>query len=175
MAAWFTVYCSRPVEHVTAAELLSQINRWDFHTAAEVYGIDDGEAVHRAIDSLKLEPDDGPGGVKFRLTYGRPERRPILVHVWSDQEVIEEERDEAEELLERACGQGVSQIRDRLAVMVSVVAVELGWSQLDDMGLVFAGMVSEYLATVGDGVIQDPHDAWWVMEQEVPVQIAGPE
>ncbi len=173
MAAWFTVYCSRSVAQVTAAEIRSEIDRWDFATAAEAYGIDD-EAVAPALDSLRLEPEDGAGGVRFRLTYGRPERRPILIHVHSDPEAIAEVRDEAKKLLDGACGQGVDRAREHLARMVEVVAVELGWTQLEDMGVVFAGMVSEYLASVGDGLIRDPYDVWWAMEDNAPVRIAGP-
>ena len=78
-------------------------------------------------------------------------------------------------MLEKARGQGVDRIRNHLARMAAVVAVELGWSQLEDMGVVFAGMVSEYLAIAGDGLIRDPHDVWWAMEDNVPVEIAAPE
>jgi hypothetical protein len=159
---------------MTAAEILSEINRWDFHKAAKGYGIDDDEAVDRAIASLKLDSADGVGGVRFRLTYGRPQRRPILIHIHRDPEVITEEKDEEEELLDEATGQGVDRVRAHLGQTVEVVAVELGWSQLEDMGVVFAWMVSEYLAVVGDGLIRDPHDVWWGMEDNVPVQIAGP-
>ncbi len=174
MAAWFTVYCSRSVDRVTTADILAAIESWDFHTSAEGYGIDDGEAVDRALTSLKLEPDAG-GGVRFRLTYDPPGRRPILIQVHSDPEVIAEVRDEAEELLDEARGQGVERIRTHLGSMVEVVAVELGWSQMEEMGVVFAAMMSEYLAIVGGGLVRDPQDVWWAVEDHVPVRLAEPE
>jgi hypothetical protein len=174
MAAWFTVYCSRSVDNVTTADIRSEIDGWDFPTAAEAYGIDD-ETVERGLASLKLVPLDGAGGVRFRLTYGPPTRRPILIHVWADPERIAEERDEAEEELDRAHGAGEGRIRSHLERLVEVVAVELGWSQLEDMGVVFAGMVSEYFAVVGEGIIQDPYDVWWAMEDHCPMRLAGPD
>jgi hypothetical protein len=175
MAAWFTVYCSRSVDRVTVAELRAEIEGWDLPTAAEGYGIDDEDAVDRALASLMLEPLDGPAGVRFRLTYGSPKRRPILIHVWSDAELVAEERDEAEEVLEQARGEGEGRIRTHLERVVEVVAVELGWTQLEDMGVVFAGMVSEHLAIVGDGLIRDPYDVWWAVERDCPTRLAGPE
>lgn len=174
MAAWFTVYCSRSVDQVTFAEILSEMKRGDFYTAAEVYGLVDEAAVDRALDSLKLESGDGTGGVRFRLTYGQPERRPILVYIFSDREVIAEDQDEGVELLDKASGLGVERIRIHLDRIVEVVHVELGWSQLEDIVVVFAGMVSEYLAIVGEGLIRDPYDVWWAMEDMAPVEIAAP-
>jgi hypothetical protein len=175
MAAWFTVYRSRSVDHVTAADIRSEIDRWDFPTAAEAYGIDDDEAVGRAVASLKLEPLDGPGPVRFRLSYGPPNRRPILIHVLPDPELVEEVREEAKELLDRARGEGEGRIRSHLSGVAEVVALELGWSQLRDMGVVLAGMVSEYFAIIGAGLIRDPYDVWWAVENHCPIRLAGPE
>jgi hypothetical protein len=172
MPAWFTVYCSRSVADVTAAEILSGIHGRDYHTAAEAYGIDDDEAVDRAFASLKLDALAEP--VRFRLTYGPPDRRPIVIHLCADSEVVAEEREEAEELLDQARGEGKDRIRSHLARVVEVVAVELGWSQLEDMGVVLAGMVSEYLAIVGGGLIRDPEDVWWAIENHLPIRLAGP-
>ncbi len=175
MAAWFTIYCSRSVERVTAVDILAAMDNWDFHTSAEGYGIGDDEVVDRALASLKLERDAGPGDVRFRLTYGPPKRRPILIHAHTDPEVLAEERDEAEELLEEASGESIERVRAHLSRMVEVVSVELGWSQLEDMGVVLAGMLSEYLAVIGDGLIRDPRDVWWVVEDHVPILLASSE
>src|SRR5262249_34474041 len=151
------VYCSRMVDHVTVAEILAAIDGWDWHTAAEAYGVDDDEAVDQALASLKLEAADGAGGLRFQLTYGPPGHRPILIQTHTDVEVLGEERDEAEELLDDANGDSVDRVRAHLDSVVAVVVVELGWSQLEDMGVVFAGMVAEYLSSVGGGLIRDPH------------------
>ena len=48
--------------------------------------------------------------------------------------------------------------------VVEVAALELGWNQLEDMGVGLAGQVAEYLARIGDGLIrvavggEDPED-----------------
>lgn len=175
MAAWFTIYCSRSVDHLTAAEILSGIDGCDFRTTAEGYGIEDDEAVDRSLAHLTLEPVAATGGVRFGLTYGPSTRRPILIHVWTDPEVVEEELDESDELLDRLSGNSAGQIRSHLDRVVEIVAVELGWSQLEDMGVVFAGAISEYLASVGNGLIRDPYDVWWAVEDHVPIRIAKPE
>lgn len=174
MAACFTVYCSRSVDRVTTADILAAIESWDFRTSAEGYGIDDDEAVDRALASLKPESDAGDG-VRFRLTYGPPGSRPILIQFHSDADLIAEMRDEAEELLDQARGQGVERIRTHLGSIVEVVAIELGWSQMEDMGVVFAAMMSEYLAGVGSGLVRDPQNVWWAVEEHVPVRLAEPE
>jgi hypothetical protein len=54
------------------------------------------------------------------------------------------------------------------------VAVELGWTQIEDMGVVLASLLAEFMAGVADGLLVDPMDAWWAVEGGVPVQLAGP-
>jgi hypothetical protein len=163
------------VSGVTVAELLAEIRGWDFRMHAEGFGIGDDEAVDRALASLKLDAVSGTGEERFRLTYGPPDRRPILIHISGDPEVVEEERGEAEELLDRIHSEEKSKIRSHLSRMVEVIMVELGWSQLEDMGVVFAGMVSEHMAFVRDGLIRDPYDAWWAIDDHIPIRLTEPE
>jgi hypothetical protein len=42
------------------------------------------------------------------------------------------------------------------------------------MGIVLAGQFAEYLARVGDGLIQDQYHDWWEMKGGVPVLLVGP-
>jgi hypothetical protein len=174
MPAWFTIYCSRSVGNVSADDIRSGINGWDFHTAAVGYWIDGNDQIDCAVASRNVEPVAGAGGVRFRLTYGPQVRRPILIHFFADPEVIAEERDEALELLGDARGKGKRRIRNHLDEVIEVVMVELGLSQLEDMGIVFADVVSEYLASVGGGLLRDPDDVWWTAEKGIPVRLAGP-
>ena len=60
------------MKHVTAGDILGGIEGWDCYTAAEEYGIVDDAAVDRALEVLKVEPMDGAGGVRFRLTTRTP-------------------------------------------------------------------------------------------------------
>jgi hypothetical protein len=45
---------------------------------------------------------------------------------------------------------------------------------MDDMGVVLAGLVTEFVAGTADGLVVDPMDAWWAVEGGVPSQLAGP-
>jgi hypothetical protein len=177
MAAWFDVYCARSVAHVTAKKLRSRIESiQDVYTLAEGYGIDDNAAVDKAMTLLQIEPVNGPGGVKFQIRYRSRKFRPILYHLWTD---FDEELEEALEQLEEletegpTSKKGIVRVRSHLKRVVQVVTLELGWSQLEDMGVVLAAQVAEYLATIGGGLIKDPHDDWWEMKDEVPVLVVG--
>jgi hypothetical protein len=57
--------------------------------------------------------------------------------------------------------------------VVEVAAVELGLGQLEDMGLVIAGQLAEYLAGVGAGLIRDTGDEWWAVRRGVPKLLLG--
>ena len=98
----------------------------------------------------------------------------MLIHVHTGKDVLTEEQDEAEEWLDAAGGEGVERIRVHLNSTTEMVAIELGWSQLKDMGVVFAGMVAEYMAGAGCGLIRDPHGVWWAVDDQIPVQLAAP-
>jgi hypothetical protein len=46
-----------------------------------------------------------------------------------------------------------------------VIGLELGFSMLEDMGVVLAYELARYLAQKGDGVIVDDDDRWQVIER----------
>ena len=171
MAAWFTVYCTRSLAAVRADDILASINAADVWTVAEGFGIEDDDAIEAACNALQIEPISDQPGLRFRLSYRPPEFRPVIVHVWDE---VQEELEEADELLEDASGAGLGRIRSHLGRVTEVVAVELGWSQMDDMGVVLASLVAEFLAGVADGLVVDPMDAWWAVDDGVPSQLAGP-
>ncbi|HVK18257.1 MAG TPA: hypothetical protein VM533_15045 [Fimbriiglobus sp.] len=130
--------------------------------------------MDRAVASLRVEPAGGPEGVRFRLTYGPAGGRPILVHVYADPELLADEREEAEELLAGAAGDGVGRVREHLGRVVQVVHMDLDWDQFKDMGVVFAWMAAECLAAAGAGLLRDPNDGWWAYEGTGWVLLAGP-
>lgn len=161
MAAWLTVYCARSVASITAGDLLSLLKDLDDPwTLAETYGLDDDEAVDRALANLRIEPVTKPKGVKFSVYYKPGKSRPIQVHVWTGARLAEE-LEEAKELLATVRGPQVRRIRSRVAKSVEVVALELGIGQLEDPGIMLAGQMAEFLAAESDGVIRDQNDDWW--------------
>jgi hypothetical protein len=86
---------------------------------------------------------------------------------------VRAQREEMLEELEGVGGKSVDRVRTHLRQTVEVVALELGLSQLEDMGVVIAGQIAEYVASVADGVIRDPNDEWWAIEDHVPVRLVG--
>jgi hypothetical protein len=174
MAAWFTIYCTRSLDHVTPDGIRAAIDAADLRTLAESLGMEDEEVVAGAPTRLRIEPGDGAGGVRCRLRYRDSLPRPLEVHVWTGDAEIDEMREEELERLDETDGEGLARIRSHLGRTVAVGAVQLGWSQLEDMGIVLAGVIAEHLAAVGDGLIRDPKDHWWAIEEGVPVLIAGP-
>ena len=171
MAAWFTVYCIQPVAGLTAADLRAGIEHDDYHILAESFGIDDDDAVSRAVRALRVVPAARPAGVRFRLKFGTT--RPLLIHVWDTPERIATEREESLEQFNGSTGRAPVRIRKHLEATTEIVAVELSWWRMEDMGVVFGCLVAEYIAATFDGLIRDPHDAWWAMKKGRAVRLAG--
>jgi hypothetical protein len=176
MAAYFTVYCRRSVAHLRAADLLAALNDLDdIHTLAEGYGVEDDDEIDRAREHLRVEPTDQPPGVKFLLRYRPGDGRPVFIHHTTDPEQVRQETQEAREALPRPAKQGPKGAHVDLGRVVEIVALEMGWQMLDDMGLVLAAQVAQHVAAVGDGLIEDQDGAWWTVRGGVPVLLAEPE
>ncbi len=168
MATWFTIYSKRPVRGVTLEKLQAHLRgpKLDWYSLAESFGIEDEAEVERAVDALQVTSAVGVSGEWYQVRYKPSRFRPLLVYLWSDPARLKQELAETQEnFLVGRKGRGVSQVREALANVVEVAAVELGLSQMEDMGLVLAGQVAEYLAGVGEGVIRDTGDEWWAVKQ----------
>jgi hypothetical protein len=173
MAAWLSVYCTRSVRKVTAAQLRKAIDDADIHTIAEGFGIDDDDVVDRALAHFRIERVTRQVGVKFRLRYRHVRYRPVHIHLWVKAARVKTEREEALEQFEGIRGRGVGAVRRHLSRVVEVVAVELGWDQLEDMGVVLGGQVAEFYAFVGAGLIRDQNDDWWTVKNRMPALLVG--
>eukprot|EP01137_Pigoraptor_chileana_P006130 Opistho-2@50128 len=176
MAAWFTVYCTRPVGSVTAGDLAAALGPGavDFDALAEGFGMEDEAAVRRAVAALAVEPAAGDLGEWFQVRYRPARYRPLVVYRWDDGDRVREELDEAEaEYLTGRRGRGVGRVRAALGQVAEVAAVELGLAQLSDMGLVIAGQIAEFLAGVGAGPVRDTNDEWWEVRRGVPRLLLG--
>ena len=174
MAAWLTVYCARSLQHLTHGEISAGIDDVDWHTVAEGFGIEDEAVVDQAISGLRIGPASNDLGKRFFIRYRAPKFRSVRVYLWTDPPRVQEERQEAREFLEDRRGKGVKQVRSHLDRVVEVAALELNWHQTEDMGIVLAVLVAEYLAAVGDGLIRDQNDEWWAVDERGPVQLVGP-
>ena len=162
MASWVTVYCTRSVASVTAGDLVSLLNDLDLYTIAEGFGIEDEEeVVDHALAHLRIEPVSKSEGVKFAIRYKPGKVRPIHLHLWNEPTRVQTEREEALELLKQVKGRPAAGMRRRVAQCVEIVALELGLTQLEDVGLVLAVQIAEFLAGEGAGLLRDQNDDWW--------------
>jgi hypothetical protein len=110
MAAWLTVYCTRPVSHITADDILAGIGNADFLTIAEGFGIEDEDVVDRALAQLRIELVNEVA-VRFRLRYRPLKFRPVLIWLWTEAAEVKEQQDEALEKLEEVKGKGTQRSR----------------------------------------------------------------
>ncbi|MBM4782968.1 MAG: hypothetical protein GQE15_35260 [Archangiaceae bacterium] len=153
MAWWLTVYCRRPVSRLTAKQLQAGITGEDatalagvdYFTLAEDYDVAD-ELVSPAMKALKVSKE-------LQVSFG--DSRPIVVHVWSSPERVAEELSEVQEVRTPP-----KSLRSALKDTKEIVGIELGFSHLENMGVVIAYELARYLAQKGDGVIVDDDDRW---------------
>ncbi len=160
MACWITVYCRASVASLSAEQLLAGITDKDpsasagvdYQTLAESYDLDDSLALV-ALERLAITPL-GESPLDVSLTY-EPGARPIVVH-WTDAaERIRVELEEARELRRPP-----PWALERFSSVREIVMIELGFSQLESMGIVFAFELARYLAQKGDGFIVDDDKRW---------------
>ncbi len=168
MAASLTVYCVLPVDSVTASDLTAPLGEADLYTVAEGFDIDDEAVVDEALARLKVEPFAGSDDARFRLSYAGDDKRPVFTHIWDETSRVQTERDEALEDVDDAT------VTKAVQRAVAVVGIELGWTQLEDIGVVLAGQIAEAFASAGSGVIRDQNDDWWAVQDGVPTLIFRP-
>ncbi len=167
MAWWLTIYCREPVSALSPAQLLvgirgedpSALAGVDYWTLAEHFGIEDEAVVDAALDLLRVR-EPGATGLECEVAY-RPEDdvRAIAVHCWTEPERVAEELEEAQE------GRSPPpEALPRLRASKEIVAIELGFSQLEDMGIVFAYEIARWIAQKGDGLVVDDDDCWMMVE-----------
>ena len=126
----------------------------DYWTLAEDYGIDDTAVVDAALNLLRVQPNGE--GLDCELRYqAEDDARPVVVHVWDEPGRVAEELEEAKDGRDPPAG-----IMERLGKTKVIVGIELGFSQLEDMGVVLAYEVARWLAQRGDGLIVDDDNAW---------------
>jgi len=168
MAWWLTVYCRRPVSALTPQQLLAGLRDQDreapagvdYWTLAEHFGIEDEAVVDAALDVLRVRDASATGLDQLELSY-RPDAdaRPIVVHCWTEPERVAEELEEAQE------GRSPPpEALPRLRATKEIVGIELGFSQLEDMGIVLAYELARWLVQKGKGLVVDDDDCWMTVD-----------
>ena len=159
MPAWVTIYCSNPIGDMPDdATFGKEIRNNDFWTLAEDYGIDES-LVDSALANFRLE-NDGSG---FNLHYGQHGDRPLTVHYWTNPNRVAEEGQEVVEQL-GADDDRSAKIKTHLQDAKAVVGIEMGFSQLEDMGIVLAYEIARWFGRNRGGMIKDDDDNWSVID-----------
>jgi hypothetical protein len=147
--AWITIYLQAEPRDLSTAAIREGIADADWWTLGEDLDLDDDE-----VDAFMaaLEWHDHP------LELRHEGRRPVQFHVWTDPARLREEVDE----LDQIEGQLVPpSVREHLRSIRAIVALEMGFTQLETMFEVVGFEVAYWLAETYRGVIKGPSDAWF--------------
>lgn len=164
MAAWVTVYCTRRVSQISTDELLEGIHGLgdpelagvDYWTLADDWDLDE-PLVAEARRHLHLDKaSDAELDYELRFQ-ADPDARPLVLHAWTEPHRVAEEIREAIE--EREAPEA---LHGHLRRCVEVIGVELGWSQVNGMGMVLAYEIARYLAEEGEGLVGDDNGGWFL-------------
>ncbi len=162
MSAWLSVYCRRSVTDIRRIDLLKALELADPYLAAEAYGIEDEAVVDTALAQLRLEPTSADEFRIFELHYRPAPSRPVVIdRKASPSEVQMLVQEELSESLAAAEGLGAERIRGHLAGVQEIVDFELGFQQLEDMGMVFCVQLARWIAELGEGYVKDQNGIWW--------------
>ncbi len=156
MPAWVTVYCSEPVDSIDPDQLLAGLSQADYWTLAEVYEVNE-ELVDPALARLQIIPS----GENLQLHY-RPEgERQLEIHRWTNGARIAEEIREVLEWIGEDRSERASAIQAFLPKVQGIVAVEMGFGQLEDLGIALAYEIARWFAHNCRGLIMDHNDKWF--------------
>ena len=166
MAAWVTVYCSEPVDCIEPGQVLAGICDADYRTLAELFYEVDEDLVDPALERLRIVPS----GNNLRLYYRPGGQRQLEIHRWSDSATVAEEIREVLDRFEEHSSR-TAEIQSHLPKVQGIVAVEMEWSQLEDMGVVFAYEVARWFAQNCQGLTRDHWDKWFRTDESVFVEL----
>ena len=119
----------------------------------------DGALVAPAIANLRATAD-------LEIHYGTD--RPVVLDLWATPDRVREETAEAREVRVPP-----PEAEPWLSRCQSIVGIELGFSMLEDMGIVLAYEAARFLAQKYDGVIVDDDDTWQAVEDGQFVPVGG--
>jgi hypothetical protein len=158
MAIFLTLYCARPVSHVSSKDVLTGMDFGRLHAVAAEWGVA-GEEVASALANLRVRT--GAGSLKAFSIHFRPEEwGAVQVLIIADPDEVERWRQTALDSLD---GASLGPIRERLGRTVEVVSVRLGWD-LIDAGVALGWLAGEFLARLGEALLFDPNDNWLAIE-----------
>ncbi len=159
MPAWVSVYCTQPIDEVTPDQLASGIRDNDYWTLAEHYDVDD-DLVNPALAQLRIDRDSNG----FQLLYRPRGERQLAIHCWTAPDRVKEEIEEVLGLLDGDSSEIATRIQEHMKNVQSVIGIELGFSQLEDMGVVFAYEIARWFSEHHGGLIKGDDDNWSMID-----------
>jgi len=146
MAAWITIYLQDYVDSLTMNEIQKGVEPADWWTLGEWLDLEEDE-VDTFMDSLIWSNDS--------LEIGHEGDRPIQIHIWNEPERVKEELEEALDF------EPPKKVCKHLKNLKTVIALEMGFPQLDTMLCSVAFEVAYWLAETKKGLIRSQDDLWF--------------
>src|SRR6187401_3459761 len=150
-----TIYCQRNVAAMTPETLIKHLEKLDFWTLGEDYGISE-EAVEVALP-LRIENIDPHQFRLYHLFYGATNTRPIEIDHWVGEDQHRGVVDETVDNLTIQDRARVEKISDLLRKSVDSVSVSFG---IDPPAAMFAWEVVRYFASEFDGIVDADNGEW---------------
>lgn len=155
MPSWVTIYCTENIDDVVP-EFFDEIKLSDYWSLAEDYGVAD-HLVSPALQHFKIsQATDG-----FTLQYRPAGERQLAIRCWTNTERVLDEIHEAKATL----GYSKPSLKEQIEKTKAVIGIELGASQLSDMGIVFAYEVARWFGLHKGGLILGDDDNWSQIEK----------
>jgi hypothetical protein len=145
MAYWITIYCADSVPAINLEEMRKGISSADWWTLGEDFDLEEDE-VDAFMDHLIWTTDP--------LAFGLKDERPVRIHVWNDPARIKEEIEELEDRMPPS-------VAGRIGKTKSIVALELGISQVRTMNEVVGFEIAYWFSETKNGLIMGPYDSWF--------------
>ena len=155
MPAWISIYCTESTDDVRADQMLAGIRDNDYWTLAEQYEIDE-DLVDHALAMLTIDSDDNG----WQLRYRPAGERQLAIHRWASRDRVTEEVDEVLESFDNDSSDVATRVRQHLSKVQTVIGIEMGFSQLEDLGIVFAFEISRWFGRCKGGLIKDDDGKW---------------
>ena len=167
MPAWISVYCQQKLGEVEPKQLRNDILQNDYFTLAEQYDIDEA-LVALALTALRIVPDNGGYEVHYAAESDSNEQqlrsRPVVIHIWESPDRVQEEIEEVLECLNGASGYPTALIEQHLSEVQAVAGIDIGASQFQNMGIVFAYEIARWFGKNRTGLINDVDENWSLIE-----------
>ena len=164
MSAWISVYCTHSLAQVTPAALDAALAQADFWTLAEIYAIDEAQVIP-ALACLRIESENPTEFQHYNVIYREPKYRPVCITRCAGAAVVAQLAELHATLMAQGMGANAEIIR-HLEQVIEIVNIELGYTQLADMGLLIAYEIARFLAMLGNGLVQDAAGSWWRIGQQ---------